>query len=179
MAEAGLRIKAFLYDYLLIVAYLIALSGIGAFLTLGPWSSAWSDLLSTPARTDLLAFLVSVMPVVLYFTAAESSAAGATWGKKRVGIQVVDAEGGRLTPLRAFSRSCLKFLPWQMAHTAMIHIPGFPESPSEPPMGSLLLLGAVWLLVGVYLLGLTRFLGHRTLYDRLVSSQVIFTRSHA
>lgn len=36
MAEAGLRIKAFLYDYLLIVAYLVALSGIGAFLTLGP-----------------------------------------------------------------------------------------------------------------------------------------------
>lgn len=78
MAGAGVRIKAFLYDYLLIVAYLIVLSGIGGFLTLGPWSSAWSDLLSTPARTDLLAFLVSVLPVVLYFTAAESSAAGAT-----------------------------------------------------------------------------------------------------
>ena len=72
-------------------------------------------------------------------------------------------------------RSGLKFLPWQMAHTAMFHIPGFPMSPGEPPAWSSPLLVVAWLLVALYFLGLTPLLGRRTLYDHLAGATVVHT----
>lgn len=173
MIDGWTRVRAFLFDYLLVAAYLIVLAGIGTFLTFGPLASRWSGVLSTPVRTDLMSFLLAVLPVTLYFAISESSAGGATWGKKRMGIRVVGQNGGRLSRTRSLSRSCLKFLPWQMAHTAMLHIPGFPLSPGDPPTTSLVLLGAAWLLVGVYFAGLSRLFGYRTLYDHIVGSSVV------
>jgi hypothetical protein len=75
--------------------------------------------------------------------------------------------------MRSLIRSGLKFLPWQLAHTAMMHIPGFPMSPGEPPVWSTFLLVVVWVLVAVYLVGLTRLGGYRTLYDRLTGTMVV------
>jgi len=168
-----LRIKAFLYDYLIILAYLAALLVVGLVLTLGPLAERWSALVSTPARKDLLAFAVTVLPVVAYFVRCEASAAAATWGKKRVGLKVVGLDGERLPFRHALVRSIAKFVPWQMAHTALFHIPGFPTITGDPPPWTIWLLVSMWLLVALYLMGLTRFAGGRTPYDRLSHSQVI------
>lgn len=172
-AAGLLRIKAFAFDYLLILGYLVVLAGAGTLLTLGPVGDRWALLMSDPIRADLVAFLTLVLPVILYFALSEASAVGATVGKRRVGLRVVGPGGTRLRLPRSLVRSGLKFLPWQMAHTAMFHIPGFPTSPGEPPAWSPAILGIVWLLVALYLLGLTPVFGGRTVYDRIAGSTVI------
>ncbi len=67
----------------------------------------------------------------------------------------------------------LKFLPWQLAHTSMLHIPGFPAAVKEVPGASLFGLAACWSLVALYLLGLTRVAGRRTIYDRVSGTRVV------
>ena len=172
-ASGLLRIKAFAFDYLVILGYIALLAGIGTWLTLGPLGGRWTALMSSPVRADLVAFLTLVLPVALYFALGEASEAGGTPGKRRVGLRVVGPGGARLSPARSAVRSGLKFLPWQLAHTAMFHIPGFPVSPGEPPVWSPVLLAVAWLLVALYLLGLTPVLGRRTLYDRVAGSAVL------
>ena len=167
------RIKAFAFDYLVILGYLAVLAGVGTWLTLGPVGDRWTLLMSDPIRADFVAFLTLVLPMVLYFALSEASAVGGTVGKRRVGLRVVGHSGARLRLPRSVARSGLKFLPWQMAHTAMFHIPGFPVSPGEPPAWSPVILGIVWLLVALYLLGLTPVFGGRTLYDRVTGSTVV------
>ncbi|MCL7970556.1 MAG: RDD family protein [marine benthic group bacterium] len=172
-ASGLLRIKAFAFDYLVILAYLAVLAGVGTWLTLGPAGDRWSLLMSDPIRADLVAFLTLVLPVILSFALSEASDVGATVGKRRIGLRVVGPGGTRLRLPRSLVRSGLKFLPWQMAHTAMFHIPGFPTSPGEPPAWSPVILSMAWLLVALYLLGLTPFFGRRTLYDRIAGSTVV------
>jgi len=172
-ASGLVRIKGFASDYLVILVYMAVLAGVGTLLTLGPVGDRWTLLMSDPIRADLVAFLTLVLPVILYFALSEASAVGATVGKRRVGLRVVGPGGTRLRLPRSVVRSGLKFLPWQMAHTAMFHIPGFPVSPGEPPAWSPVVLSMAWLLVALYLLGLTSVFGRRTLYDRIAGATVV------
>lgn len=173
IAAATTRVRAFAWDYLVVLAYLVALTGIGLLLILGPVGAGWSTLMADPLRADLVAFLVAVLPVALYFALSEASAAAATWGKRRVGLVVATVGGGQPGVGRSLLRNGLKFLPWQMAHTAMFHIPGFPAATGEPPTWSVVLLGAAWFLVALYLLGLTRLGRGRPPYDRLAGTAVV------
>ena len=172
-SQAWPRIAAFLLDYLLILVYLGILALVGLSLTLGPLGEAWSALVSTAARKDLLAFFTTVLPVMAYFVWSERSPAGGTWGKRKLGLRVVDSQYGRISLGQALIRSALKFAPWQMAHTALIHIPGFPMAPHDPPTWSVWMLITMWLVVAVYLIGLTQLGGRRTPYDRISSTRVI------
>lgn len=174
------RIRAFVWDYLVVLGYLVALTGLGLLLTFGPVGSAWAELMEDPVRADFVAFVSAVLPVVLYFALSEGTGAGATWGKRRVGLVVVVA--GRAAPPRrgrALVRNGLKFLPWQMAHTAMFHIPGFPAATGEPPTWSVVVLGSAWFLVALYLVGLTRLGDYRPLYDRVAGTVVVRERAAA
>ena len=172
-ASAWDRIRAFALDYLVILAYLVLMALIGTFLTLGPAGAAWRVWMSDPVRADLVAFAASVRPVGLYFAVGEASSSGGTWGKRRMGLRVERSTGGRISFSRSALRSGQKLLPWQLAHTAMLHIPGFPMAPGEPPPWSPPLLGLAWALVLVYLAGLTRVGGRRTLYDRLAGTSCV------
>lgn len=167
------RIRAFLWDYLIMAAYLLVLTGVGSWLAFGPLQDAWGGLFDHPAKADLMAFVLLVLPVVLYFTLAESSRHQGTPGKRRRGLQVVDAVGRRVGRGQALVRNVLRFLPWQLAHTAMFNIPGFPTEVRVIPAWSTALLVCAWLLVGVYLLGLTRLAGGRPLYDLLAGTRVV------
>ena len=168
------RIRAFAWDYLVILGYLAGVTAIGLLLTLGPIDRAWSEFMADATRADLVVFLFVVLPVVLWFALSESSPAGATWGKRRVGLVVLTAcDGVPLSRGRALARNGLKFLPWQMAHTALFHLAVAPPAPGEPPTWPLALLAATWFLVGLYLFGLTRLGGHRPPYDRLAGTAVV------
>lgn len=174
VAAASPRIRAFAWDYLIVLGYLLALLGVGLFLTLGPTGTSWTAGMANPWRADLVAFVLAVFPVTLYFALSEASGSAATWGKRRAGLAVArigTSEGPG--PGRALLRNALKFLPWQMAHTAMFHIPGFPAPTGEPPRWTVVVLSAAWLLVALYLLGLTRLGGHRPPYDRLAGTAVV------
>lgn len=170
-ASGGQRVQAFLWDYLWICLYLIGLAGVsaGAMALLG--GARVDGLLATPVRRDLLAFFTAVLPVWVYFAVGDGRLGG-TWGKRRVGLGVVDGTGQTIGLGRSFLRSGIKFLPWQLAHTALFHIPGWPMNPGTPPDWTLILFGVVWLLVIVYLVGLFAF-GRRTLYDRLSGTRVV------
>ena len=120
-SKAWSRAGAFLLDYVLILAYLGGLALAGLFLTLGPFGDAWAALVSTPARRDLLAFLTTVFPVTAYFVWSERSAAGATWGKRKLGLRVVDLQSDRISSGQALIRSVVKFTPWQIQALLCCH----------------------------------------------------------
>jgi uncharacterized RDD family membrane protein YckC len=168
------RLKAFAFDMLPIGGYIIVLFGI----TMGVIKAM--DLLGRPLHLpenpllgDLIAFLSLVLPVILYFTLQESSSRGATWGKRRAGLQVVASRQERLARWRAFVRSSLKFLPWQIAHTSLFHWEGWPLAPAEPTPMVIAGFGLAYLLVAIYILSALISKKNRTPYDWAAGSFVV------
>ncbi len=174
-ANGGRRIAAFAFDYLLLLGYMLGLAVVSVVVRVGVLGG-FQDL-GEPWRYDLLAFLTLVLPVFLYFSLSEASSVHATWGKRRLGLCVVAREGGQLGKGRSFLRSGLKFLPWQIAHTCLFNIPGWPVAPLTPPMwvvGGLVLACA---LVVTFLLQLLVSPTHQTFYDWAAGSQVVVAGS--
>lgn len=170
------RLAAFALDYLIIATYLVVLLGLGVGATLVIGASGVPGWIESPIILDAVAFITTVLPVTLYFAIQESSPSQATWGKRKMGLKVVNAQGQRLKKLQAFARAAVKFLPWQMAHTSLFHIPGWPFAPEEP---ALIVVGGLILaqmLVAVYLISLGTGKAHRTPYDWVSGSFVIVAR---
>lgn len=179
-AGFAMRLRAFSFDFLIIAAYIVVLALVNFGLILGGGAlDSVSPLLSSPLAKDALAFLTLILPVILYFTLQESSPRQATWGKRKVGIRVVGRDGGPLTRTRAFVRSLLKFLPWQIAHTCLYQYPGWPSNPGEPPPWVLVGFAVVYALVGLYVVSALIAKDQRTLYDRAAGSAVVVGRGSA
>ena len=173
-AGFGARLKAFAFDYLPVAAYILLLFGVTmAFAWVMGSLGRPVNWPSNPLVGDLIAFLTLVLPVILYFTLQESSSRTATWGKRKVGLLVVNEEGERLTFGRAFLRSFLKFLPWQIAHTSLFHWEGWPFAPAEPTVMVLVGFGLAYLLVGIYIASALVSKKHRTPYDWVAGSYVV------
>ena len=168
------RLVAFGFDFLLIFAYVLILLGIGIAITVtvGPLDQI-HPVFASPVFMDLVAFLILVLTVILYFTLQESSSRQATWGKRRAGTKVVNAQGTSLTRRQAFVRSLLKFLPWQIAHTSIFHIEGFPFEPTEPTPLVISGFVLVWVLLGIYAISMLVSKKHRTPYDRAAGAYVV------
>ena len=171
------RLVAFGFDFLLIFAYVLILLGIGIAITvtIGPLDQI-HPVFASPVFMDLVAFLILVLPVILYFTLQESSSRKATWGKRKAGIQVVNTGGTRLTRKQALVRSVLKFLPWQIAHSSIFHIEGFPLEPAEPTPLVISGLVLVWVLLGIYAISMLVSKKHRTPYDWAAGAYVVITK---
>ena len=173
-AGFGKRLKAFAYDYLLILVYIVVLAGVnyGIILAGGALDKV-SPFFASPVVKDAIAFLTLILPVILYFTLQEGSIRQGTWGKIKAGIRVVNVNGGRLTRMQAFVRSLVKMVPWQIAHTCLFHIPGWPLAatavPSGVTAGFILLYG----LVGIYIASAVLSKKHRTPYDWAAGASVI------
>lgn len=166
------RLIAFGYDYLLISAYLVALSGVSYFLMRSSETASWDLFFSNPIRADLVAFLTTILPVSVYYAVTESSANQGSWGKLKRRLKVESIDGNRISFGRAFFRSLLKFIPWQIAHTCLFNIPGWPFQPESAPLWVDLGLILVWVLVGVFVIGLMVDKDHRTLYDHISGTRV-------
>lgn len=65
------------------------------------------------------AFVLDYLPVSLYFALSEASTRQATWGKQKVGLQVMRSDGTPLSLARALARMALKFTPWGLSHTLL------------------------------------------------------------
>lgn len=173
-AGFGKRLRAFAFDYLLICGYIVLLTavtmaiiGIGGFLGL---ALHWPE---NPILADLMAFVTLVLPVILYFTLQECSSKQSTWGKRKAGIRVVNADGGTLTRWQAIIRSLVKMIPWQIGHTSLFHIPSWPLSVTTIPpavIGGFILL---YTLVGIYITSAFVSKKRRTPYDWASGSYVI------
>lgn len=168
---AGLwtRILAFGFDYLPIAIYLVVMVMLG--LVLG---AAFPELqqvvFGNPVFGQIAGFFIVTVPISLYFVLFESSAWQATWGKRKRHLQVISADGARLSKKRSISRTVLKFIPWELAHTCIWQI-SFADQTTSPIITFGFIL--VWILVGANAISLLVSPGHQTLYDRLANTYVI------
>lgn len=112
-APFKIRIYAFLLDYLIIVIYGIFVVGTISIVFRSFITPLFSD---SPVTAELTGFLMITLPVSLYFILCERSKWQGTWGKKKMGIRVVDGVGQRIGIGRATIRTAIKFLPWEVAH---------------------------------------------------------------
>lgn len=174
-AGFSVRLKAFLYDYIIIFAYVVVLFCVNYGIILrGRGLEDISPMFAFPLAKDAIAFLVLTLPVVFYFTLQESSKMQATWGKHKTGLRVVNSRGDTLTLKQAFIRSLVKFLPWQIAHISIYRIEGLPFTPSEPSIGVIAGFILVYIFVGIFIASILFSKQHRTPYDWIADSYVIY-----
>jgi uncharacterized RDD family membrane protein YckC len=126
---------------------------------------------------DLIAFLTAILPVMLYFTLLEGGSAQATWGKRWVGIQVTAVNSQPVTYGRVFVRSFIKFAPWQLAHTSLFHIPGWPFAIESVGDASMIGLVVAQGLVLLYILSLLFTSARQTPYDWAAGTVVIDSKT--
>jgi uncharacterized RDD family membrane protein YckC len=167
------RLRAFLLDYLLIAAYLVLLVILSVGLGFGPLRGVFTALFADPNRSEASAFLLLVLPVLLYFALCEHSSWQATWGKRKLGLRVTDLSGDRLSLPRSLVRSLLKLAPWELTHACLWRIPGWPLAPSSPTPIIIAGLVLVWVLVGAYLVSLLVSKKHQALYDWIAGAVVV------
>lgn len=172
-ASLSSRVFAFGYDYLLISSYLVILGLFGFLMVQYVSPNGWADFFSSPLRADLLAFSTTILPVALYFSLTESSPHQASWGKLKRGLKVESVVGNKLSFPQAFSRSLLKLLPWQIAHTCLFHVPGWPMNPQTPPMWVSVGFVVVWMLIGAYALSIGFRANRMSFYDQLCKVRVV------
>lgn len=170
---------AFALDYLVILGYLAILLGLGlgARKLFGPWEK--SIVAAAPAAMDVFAFVVAILPVILYFAISESSPSRATWGKRISGLAVVGPNDSRLSQPRALVRAAVKFLPWQLAHSCLFRIEGWPLEPMGPSPTVMAGLAVSQALALWYALAIALAKSHRAPYDWLAGSLVVTTRQSA
>lgn len=127
-------------------------------------------------RGHAFSLLGLTLPVILYFAIAESSRWRATVGKRALGLRVQTVTGARVGLGRSLVRSAIKFLPWEIAHAAIWHVPGQPFVSVPAPINFLgyavALAGA-----GVYLATVFQRQG-RTPYDAVAGTVVIEVPRH-
>ncbi len=172
-ANAQRRIKAFLLDYLIIAAYIVLLIIISVGLGFGPLHDVFRAMFANANISEFSAFLLLVLPVILYFALLECSSRQATWGKRKMGLRVVNTHYARLTLPRSFARSLLKFMPWELTHACIWRIPGWPTTPTTPSPIITAGLVLVWILVGAYLVSMLVSKKHQALYDWITGTCVI------
>ncbi len=114
--------------------------------------------------------MLITLPVTLYFSLFESSAWQATPGKRFRNLKVIDRRKARLSRLRALSRTLLKFVPWELAHTCIWQISTSPREPFLPVIAGLVL---VWILVGAVLASIQTSPKHQAVYDYLAGYYVV------
>lgn len=165
------RLRALSLDLVVVGAYIGVLSAV--FLGAGAAdASAVEAAFADPVRAQLTAFVLLTLPVILYFTGWEAHR-GATPGKRVAGIRVVGHDGGPVGWSRALGRSALRFLPWELAHTSLWRIPGWPGEVVTIPTSAVAGFAVVWILVGLYLLVPLLRSDRRTPYDLIAGTFVV------
>jgi uncharacterized RDD family membrane protein YckC len=162
------RVKAFAFDYLVILGYLIALTLLFLIVNRSPSATQW--LFVSQIRAQVTFILLLTLPVALYFAISESSTRQATWGKQRLGLMVTDKNGNRIRFWRAFARALLKLIPWEIAHTLIWEIRF--QSGIDPVLINYG-FASVYVLVGLNAASLIITKTHQTLYDFLARTYVV------
>lgn len=158
------RILAWLVDWLWI------LLGLAGLLVVSLLLRSWEWELSA-VGWNILTFFVTVVPVTLWLAWREAAPRGATPGKRRLGLQVVDAGDGTLVPFgRSLVRNLAKVaVPWELGHTVAF---GFATLEAGVPGWLTALTVLIYALMIWYVASL--FIGSGvTPYDRLARTRVV------
>jgi uncharacterized RDD family membrane protein YckC len=155
------RVGAYLLDILVL------------FLALGPTGWLIQQRLGwAPATgpqiwwTLLLNFSV---PTWLYFTIADASRGGATFGKRWLRLRVAGQDGGRLTPIRAVCRTAARLLPWELVHISAFALETQPGDFSIVQSTGLVVANV---LVLAYVACAVLTQGRRSIHDAVAGSAV-------
>ncbi len=167
-------------DWAVILVYIAILLGVSLLVSASPFAAGYRRLFANPNSAEATAFVLLVLPVLLYFAAFESSSWRATPGKRRVRLRVQHV-GARLTFARAFTRSVLKLVPWELAHAAIWRIPGVfsAASPSQLPLAVEAALVLVYVIGALYALTVLVTPQGQTLYDLVTGTVVSYDQRSA
>jgi uncharacterized RDD family membrane protein YckC len=156
------RIKAAAIDLSIVVGWAAFSGAVGGVLRL-------LDLdFHTPTAWDMYAFATLVAPVAVTSALLEASPRQATPGKRRLGLVVVDVEGRRLNRTRSLARSAVKFVPWQMSHTAVFQLLA-----GSTAAGYIVLSIAAQTLVVASIATMALDSQHRALHDLIARTRVV------
>ncbi|RDU38717.1 RDD family protein [Neobacillus piezotolerans] len=161
------RIYAFLLDYLVIVIYGIFVVGAISFVFRPYFPPLFS---SSPVTAELTGFLMMTMPVSLYFILSECSKWQGTFGKRKMGMRVVDGEGKRIGIGRSALRTTIKFLPWEVAHFCIWRLV-LPSGFSDSTV--IVILSGVNLLILLYLIIPLTNKRRKNVYDWIAGTEVV------
>lgn len=117
----GRRLLSWIFDYLVILGWLIGLFVVVGLPSLLGWMSLdaiWSDRLAT----DIALTVLTVVPLFVYLVVTEAGPAHATWGKRRTGLEVVGTQGGEPGFGQVAGRNGVKVLPWQLGHMGAVRL---------------------------------------------------------
>lgn len=154
-------------DYLLIFAYLVVLVIINVFL----FPSIQSFFSESLVIAQFTGFLMVTLPVSLYFIISDSVLGGQSFGKRRMGIKVVNEKEEPLRVLHATCRTILKFLPWELSHYLVYRLIFL--SDAEVPLNYYFIGGIIYALMFAYILTSILTKRKQSLYDIAVKTQVI------
>jgi uncharacterized RDD family membrane protein YckC len=104
------RVGAYLLDIALLFLVLVPL---GQLLRL---ALGWPSSVPTGQETWVFLVLTFSLATWAYFVFSDSSAHGATFGKRWLGVHVVGVTGQRIGMGRALARTAVKVAPWEMVH---------------------------------------------------------------
>lgn len=162
------RVKAFIFDYLVILGYLFGITLL--FLIINRFSDRLQGLFASRIQAQAAGLVILTLPVILYFAISESSNQQATWGKQRVGLRVTDVNGERIIFRRSFARTLLKFVPWELSHTLIWNISFSPEASSTMVNYG---FGLVYVLIGLNVASMIMTKKHQTIYDLIAKTYVV------
>jgi len=161
------RAEAFLFDILLI------------FVVAGSCGFIIQRLISDPSQTGMGIWINILwnfsLPSWLYFFLSDRSKTGRTIGKRIFKLQVISQRKERLGWARAFGRTAIKLLPWEI-----IHFSAFALSKDISYLSPIQLIG---LSIGnglafVYLIVTILTRGRRSVHDILLKTEVrVFERT--
>lgn len=168
------RGTAFIVDHLGVGIYLLGLAALaygGRLVGEGDWMDA---LLADPLRGHLLGLFLVTLPLVMYHAVWEGLGAGATPGKRLLGLRVGAAPTGKgLSLERATLRAGVKVLPWEIVHAVMWWTPGWPGGTQALSWAGVAAVALAGILVCGYV-GMACFAPEgRTLHDRIGGSVVV------
>ena len=116
------RLLAYLLDVAIVFPIFVAIQLILAPIVEGFVGTAWR---ASGPLLELYTILTVSLPVWLYFALFDSSRRRGTWGKRIFRLRVGRIDGGPVSPPRAFLRTVIKLLPWEVAHLT-INLPRNP-----------------------------------------------------
>ncbi|MFK3937772.1 RDD family protein [Alkalihalobacillus sp. NPDC078783] len=161
------RLKAFMYDYILIICYL----GLLALVNLFVFPSLQTFFAGSLVIAQLTGFLMVTLPISLYFILSDSTLFGQSFGKKKARIRVVDVHGKPVSILRLTIRTILKFLPWELSHFLVYRLVYLEEGsvPLTYTLIGILIYGLMFLYIGTALFTKKK----QSVYDLLTRTFVV------
>lgn len=166
-ASLWFRLKAFLIDYLFILAYLAMLFIINVFI----FPDLQKLFQGSMAVAQFIGFLMVTLPVSLYFVISEVMFNGQSIGKKKLNMQAVGADGEKISLWKSIFRTALKFLPWEMSHFLIYRLMELGEEPM--PVLYMIVGICIYALMFLYILTSIFTKKKQAFYDRIAKTKVV------